>query len=205
MFEMLLKSISWRTLVAGLLLGVLVILKLFRLVDKTQFKSALLWSATVGRGKKASLKLLKKIVDEKISPLWFGEMKNELEQLRASGHRICYVSASGEPWLRFLLRQKDSGAKIIVGSKLMSFCYGITLRGENCLGSEKIIRLRKILPTNIIWSVAYSDHRADLPLLLACRKRVVVNPTEKNKRTFQKILGLDGFTEVKWQPENAGL
>ena len=200
MREMLLRTSLWRTTLAGFFSLVLGFLRIFGLVDKTQFKSALLWCATVGRTRKESLQLLKRIVDEKISPHWFQEMESELESLRNSGHQICYVSASGEPWLRFLLRKHDLGQKLIVGSKLMFFCGGLTLRGPNCLGSEKIVRLRKILPSNTVWAVAYSDHRADLPLLLASRKRIVVNSTKKNRNAFRKILGPDGFTEVNWSP-----
>jgi phosphoserine phosphatase len=85
----------------------------------------------------------------------------------------------------------------------MPFFGGMTLRGANCLGAEKIRRLRKILPGNIVWSVAYSDHRADLPLLLASKKRVVVNPTQKNRTAFLKHLGEQGFTEVSWSPLTA--
>lgn len=200
MSEMLFGKYCWRTILAGLLLSLLAVLRIFGLVEKTQFKSALLWSATFGLSRKKALSRLKLFVDQKVAPLWFKEMDNELEQLRNSGHQICYVSASGETWLRFLLHKKDSGRKLIIGSKLMWFCGGLTLRGANCLGPEKIIRLRQALPGNVIWAVAYSDHRADLPLLLASRRRVVVNPSGKNKKAFTKTLGPDGFVEVSWTP-----
>ncbi|MEN9529022.1 MAG: hypothetical protein RI932_895 [Pseudomonadota bacterium] len=203
MREMLLKGTRWRMALAALLCLLIAPLRLIGLADKTQFKSAFLWSATVGRSLRESLTLLKRIVEEQISPLWFVEMEAELDQLRQSGHKICYVSASGEPWLRFLLKRHDPNEKIIVGSKLMPFLGGMTLRGANCLGAEKIRRLRKILPGNIVWSVAYSDHRADLPLLLASKKRVVVNPTQKNRTAFLKHLGEQGFTEVSWSPLTA--
>ncbi len=203
MNEMLLRGARWRLALAGLLCVALVPLRLLGLADKTQFKSAFLWSATVGRSLKDSLNMLKKVVEEQISPLWFFEMEEELQHLRQTGHKICYVSASGEPWLRFLLKRHDPHEKLIVGSKLMPFLGGITLRGANCLGAEKIRRLRKILPGNIVWSVAYSDHRADLPLLLASRRRVVVNPTPKNRKAFRKYLGENGYTEVSWSPSTA--
>jgi len=200
MSELLLKGPSWRVALAALIFIALATLKILRLADKTQFKSALLWSATVGRSLRESLTLLKHVVNQQIAPLWFIEMAEELQKLRTSGHKICYVSASGEPWLRFLLKRCDPHEKLIVGSKLMPFLGGITLRGANCLGAEKIRRLRKILPNTIVWSVAYSDHRADLPLLLASRKRIVVNPTEKSRKAFQRHLGAEGFTEVSWTP-----
>ena len=80
---------------------------------------------------------------------------------------------------------------------------GATLRGANCLGDEKIIRLRKVLPHNALWAVAYSDHRADLPLLLASRQRFVINPTQKNKAAISRVLGEEGYIELHWTPLNS--
>ncbi|MEY3902117.1 MAG: hypothetical protein RL189_1423 [Pseudomonadota bacterium] len=200
MRELILKRAPIRLLPAAVLCFVLGILRVFSLVGKTQFKSALLWSATVGMSRKQALKTLRAVIFEKVHPLWFKEMDTELEKLRSQGLRICYVSASGEFWLRALLCHKDNGDKLIVGSKLMHFCGGLTLRGENCLGVEKIRRLRLIIPKDAVWTVAYSDHRADLPLLLASRNRVVVNPNTKNLKSFRKILGEQGFTQVQWTP-----
>ncbi|MEY4065888.1 MAG: hypothetical protein RIR26_2096 [Pseudomonadota bacterium] len=203
MREMLFKGHLWRMLLAGILCCSLVLLRLVSPVGKTQFKSALLWCATVGLGRKGALKTIKKIIRERVSPLWFMEMDEELTKLRSTGHEICYVSASGEPWLRFLLNTRDAGPKLIVGSKLMSFWGGLTLRGSNCLGHEKIIRLRKVLPHNALWAVAYSDHRADLPLLLASRQRLVVNPTQKNRAAIRHVLGQEGFVELQWTPSHS--
>lgn len=200
MRELILKRAPIRLLPAAALCCLLAFLRIFSLVGKTQFKSALLWSATAGMSSKQALKLIRTVIVEKVQPLWFFEMQSELEKLRSQGLRVCYVSASGEFWLRALLCRRDTGEKLIVGSKLMRFCGGLTLRGENCLGAEKIRRLRLVIPKNAVWSVAYSDHRADLPLLLASRNRVVVNPNSKNLKTFKKILGEHGFTQVQWTP-----
>jgi phosphatidylglycerophosphatase C len=200
MQEMLIKGSFWRIVLAAVLCCCLGILKLVSPVGKTQIKSALLWSATVGMGSREALRRIKKIIRVRVSPLWFLEMGEELRKLRSTGHNICYVSASGEPWLRFLLNAHDTGPKLIVGSRLMSFWGGITLRGANCIGNEKIIRLRKVLPQSALWAAAYSDHRADLPLLLASRQRFVINPTKKNKTAIHQVLGEDGFVELHWKP-----
>ncbi len=200
MRELILKQSKMRLAAATLLCVVLACGKLLGLVGKTQFKSALLWSATVGLSPRQALTRIRSVVRNHIDPLWFKEMNEELQALRSRGLKICYVSASGEFWLRALLGKRDPESKIIVGSRLMRFCGGMTLRGKNCLGEEKIHRLREVIPTNAIWSVAYSDHRADLPLLLASRNRIVVNPTQRNLRAFNKTLGEDGFTVVHWTP-----
>jgi len=49
MREMLLKGTRWRMALAALLCLLIAPLRLIGLADKTQFKSAFLWSATVGR------------------------------------------------------------------------------------------------------------------------------------------------------------
>lgn len=200
MHELVFKRSFLRASAAVLLFACLIPAFVLRLSTKTQFKSALLWSATFGLSAREALTRIRGVVREHIAPLWFREVDAELSNLRGQGLKICYVSASGEFWLRTLLHAKDSGPKLIIGSKLMRFCGGITLRGKNCLGEEKIRRLSRIIPRNAVWHAAYSDHRADLPLLLASRNRTVVNPTSKNLRAFSKILGEGRFTVVQWTP-----
>lgn len=190
-----------RSCIAGCLCAVLFVPWLLKLVGKTQFKSALLWSATVGLGKMESVRQLRRVIRSKVEPLWFSEMEAELKMLRTSGHKICYVSASGEPWLRALLQARDPERKLIVGSKLSFFCGGLTLKGANCIGMEKIKRLKKVLPEKSIWAVAYSDHRADIPLFLACARRIVVNPTRKSQRAIEKALGAHQYELVQWSVE----
>jgi phosphatidylglycerophosphatase C len=200
MRELILKGSPLRAVLATLLFLFLVPARIFGLAEKTQFKSALLWSATVGLSNKAALTRIRNVVREHVLPLWFREVDDELQSLRAQGLRVCYVSASGEFWLRVLLNAQDRGPKLIIGTKLMRFCGGLALRGKNCLGEEKIRRLRKVIPASAIWQAAYSDHRADLPLLLASRNRTVVNPTPRNLESFQKSLGDGRFTVVHWTP-----
>jgi phosphatidylglycerophosphatase C len=202
MRELILKGNPLRIIFAILLCVLLFPGKLMGVVGKTQFKSALLWSATVGMPVRQALKKIRSIVDASVKPLWFVEMNSELERIRQNGLKVCYVSASGEFWLRALLSEMDPGPKLIVGSRLMMFCGGLTLRGPNCLGDEKIRRLRALLPADTIWNIAYSDHRADLPLLRASRNRVVVNPTPRNLKAFRAALGEDGFSLVNWTPRN---
>lgn len=196
--ELIFKRSITRSFVAICLCGVLFVPWLLKLVGKTQFKSALLWSATVGLGRIESIRQLRRVIQTKVDPLWFSEMGPELEMLRTSGHNICYVSASGEPWLRPLLQARDPERKLIIGSKLTFFCGGLTLKGPNCIGVEKIKRLKKIIPDQSVWAVAYSDHRADIPLFLACSRRVVVNPTQKSRQAIEKALGAQQYTLVNW-------
>jgi phosphatidylglycerophosphatase C len=196
--ELIFKRSTLRTILAASLFVFLCFFWIFRIAGKTQFKSALLWAGTVGLSRKKALTLIRQIVYDHLRPLWFCEMEEELAKLRSDGYQVCYVSASGEFWLRALLKKMDPDKKLIVGSKLMYFMGGLTLKGENCIGQEKIKRLNTLLPDEAIWEVAYSDHRADIPLFLACKKRIVVNPTAQSLRAISAALGVQNFIQVQW-------
>jgi phosphatidylglycerophosphatase C len=200
--ELIFKQSIPRTVLAALLFSLLCVFWILRFAGKTQFKSALLWAGTVGRGRKKSLEMIRKIVQVQLQPLWFCEMRGVLETLRSEGFKVCYVSASGEFWLRALINKMDPESKLIVGSKLMFFMGGLTLKGANCIGPEKIKRLNALLPSEALWEVAYSDHRADIPLFLACKKRIVVNPSPKSQQAIDAALGANNYTLVHWTVGN---
>jgi phosphatidylglycerophosphatase C len=192
-----LKTEPWRSLPLILLSPVFVATYLFKL-DRRHAKSALLWSLTCFKGKRNIVRLLAHELPNQLAKDWFLEANSELAALRASGHSICYVSASGQLWLRGLLRRTDTGPKIIIGSRLgIRFC-GAVLTSPNCYRHEKIIRIKQQLGTEMEWSAAYSDHVADLPLLTACKQRTVVNPKSKHILQFEKELPKP-FRIVKWR------
>lgn len=60
---------------------------------------------------------------------------------------------------------------------------------ENCYGPEKLIRIKKVIAENPALQalspiVAYSDSKADMPLLEFCERGVAVDPNDK----FRKII-----------------
>ena len=96
------------------------------------------------------------------------------------------VSASpsfyAEPLGRFLGFDAVLGTDVVLDDR-MPLMPELPL-GNN-KGKVKVERLRNmgILPENGIPedSIAYSDSTADIPMLLACRRQVLVNPSRKLK------------------------
>jgi phosphatidylglycerophosphatase C len=191
-----LKTEPWRTLPLLVLSPVFAATSIFKL-DRRYAKSALLWSLTCFKRKKEIVRLLANELPAQLAKDWFVETNSELASLRASGHRICYVSASGQLWLRGLLCRTDAGPKTIIGSRLGMRFWGVVFTSPNCYGEQKIARIQQQLGTQIDWSAAYSDHVADLPLLAACQHRTLVNPKSKHIPQFEKNLPKP-FRIVKW-------
>lgn len=166
-------------------------------VDKRYIKSAMLWCMTVGLGKKRAVQLLRSALRDEWSTLWFPQMNVELAKLRADGLRICYVSASGQMWLRSLLSAMDPGPKIIIGSKLGYFCGGVVFRSKNCYQAEKLCRIAERLGNDISFEKGYTDHIADIALLEPCKERYLISPKPKHLKIFEETFGAS-FKLLNW-------
>jgi phosphatidylglycerophosphatase C len=170
--------------------------------DRRYAKSALLWSLTCFKPRRRIVHILTREFSNFLLQDWFLEATAELSSLRSTGHSICYVSASGELWLKALLNRADPGEKIIIGSRLGIRFFGLVLTSPNCYGAEKLNRIQQKLGTRIEWSKAYSDHTADLPLLNACNERTIVNPKLKHIGVFEKNL-TKPFRQVTWHTQTS--
>lgn len=168
----------------------------------TAGKSALLWSLTVFRGRRGAIRLLTEELPDLVAPWIFREASHELARWRAKGYEICFVSASGETWLRPLLARLDSGAKVIIGTKLRFFLGGIALRGRNCLGAEKLVQIERRLGPAVEFVAGYTDHPADIPLLTRCQHRVCVCPAGRHEVVFR--LRFSELDVVQWTPCGVG-
>ncbi len=186
----------WRIFPLLLLSPIFVLTYIFNW-DRRYAKSALLWSLTCFKNRRKIVKILSCDLSEILFQEWLVETNDELKKLRNSNHKICYVSASGQIWLRGLLRRADTGPKIIIGSKLGFRFFGVVLISPNCYGPEKLVRIKQLLGNNLDWHCAYSDHIADIPLLAACKQRTLVNPRHKHLPIFDKNLP-QPFQQVEW-------
>ena len=160
-------------------------------------KSALLWTITAGRSRRAALAFLRSTLLPGAASLWRPDATAALTHWRALGVRVCYVSASPSTWLRPLLRRLDGGPHRVIGSRLRFFAGGVVIAGPDCRGPEKLRRLDLALGP-AIWLCAYSDHPDDLPLLARAVGRVVVNPRPGHVPRFTRALA-DGFEIVIWR------
>jgi HAD superfamily hydrolase (TIGR01490 family) len=98
------------------------------------------------------------------------ELMFALQRCQAEG--LCVVVVSASPDLFILPACEKLGIKHVVSTTLRIHEDGYTL-GTNCRGSEKIIRLRALFPTQRIVQ-AYSDNTDDLPLLHAAEQGFLV-------------------------------
>lgn len=91
---------------------------------------------------------------------------------RCQEDSLCVVVVSASPDLFILPACEKLGIKHVISTTLRIHEDGYTL-GTNCRGSEKIIRLREVFPTQGIGQ-AYSDNNDDLPLLHAAENGFLV-------------------------------
>jgi len=108
-----------------------------------------------------------------------------LKQHRAAGDRV--VIATGAPpelaraILAFVAHQDVPVIGTAVGPRL-----GAVVATRHCHNQEKVLMLGERGYADI--EVAYSDSSADLPLLLAARAPVVVNPKAERVDLFRRLL-----------------
>jgi phosphatidylglycerophosphatase C len=187
----------WRVLLLALFLPVFFVTVLLRL-DKKYAKSCTLWSLTVFKSRKEAIQFLDKVVDSWIDKIWFQEVNDEIAELRKQGYGICFVSASGQFWVRKMVAAKVSVPFVIIGSKLGFFAGGIIFRSKNCYEIEKLHRIHERLGHDLLWRHGYSDHPADIPMLDRCEKRHLISPTPHHLEQFEKRF--TGHYQVRnWQ------
>ena len=78
------------------------------------------------------------------------------------------ISASYELWIVPFC--KKLGIKYVIGTKTNN---DGTIKGKNCKGREKLIRLAEVIPNAVIIN-SYSDSESDLPILEVAQNAFVV-------------------------------
>ena len=192
-----LKQNPWRISLLFLLSPLLVVTFIFKL-EKSFAKSVILWSLTVGKNKRECARFLRNILTLECNDIWFQEAIPTFEQLKKEGIEIVIVTASGQTWVRGMLKEKYQNFKIVIGTKLKFFAGGVVLKSKNCFNEEKIIRIHQMLGNNFIWHSAWSDHVADLPMLLKSQTRFIICPKEKHKKIFEEKLA-HNYKILNWK------
>ncbi len=180
------KSNPLRALFLIIFLPVIILLFLFKL-DRSYAKSLALWSVTFGKSKKECILFFRSVMNRYKDNIWFLESKKEFERLKALGCDIVVVTASGQSWARVLLREFSVPSDMLIGSRLGYFCFGVILTSKNCYRHEKINRIQKQLGTNFSWYAGYTDHIADLPMLLPCQNKYIICPKPKHLIDFKEF------------------
>jgi phosphatidylglycerophosphatase C len=161
--------------------------------DKAFAKSLLLWSLTVGRGKRQTVVWMHKIMKKQEDRLFFQEIKPCLENLKQQGIQPIVVTASGQAWVRALLRSQGLTFKVVIGSRLGFWAGGLVFISKNCYNTEKISRIKEFIKDPFVWHSSWSDHPADLPLLNQANLKYIISPKPMHKVEFEKALQGDYF------------
>jgi len=197
-FRWLLRRDAWRMALVVVALPVLGPLLLSRPTRKWPVRFAV-WVATVGRTAEA----LPALVDEHLRSLPAGEaevfLPAALDRLRAHvarGDRVVIATGCLEVLARALLERAGLGHVPLVASTLRPFLGGL-VRDQHCFGARKVPMLaaRDFPPP---WAVAYTDHRADLPVLRLSTERYLVSPTPECLARIEHALAIKA-TVLAWR------
>jgi len=197
-FRWLLRREPWRLLVVALALPVLGPLLAFRRTRRWPVWFAV-WAATFGRSKRG----LAALIDAHIDGLPAGHASvfipvavARLREHLAQGDRVVIATGCLEPLARALLDRAGLGGVSLVASTMRPLLGG-WVRERHCFSANKIPMLaeRGFAPP---WAVAYTDHRADLPVLSHSAQRFLVSPRPECLARIQAQFP-DATTVLAWR------
>jgi len=122
------------------------------------------------------------------------------ERHRRNGEQVIVATGAPEQLARAILALVGQTGFPVLGSELVSACGAMRL-SRHCHHEEKMRILREHGYADI--AVAYSDSHADLPLLKAARKPVVVNPKPAREALFRRVLP-EGTPLLNWGCQKRG-
>lgn len=119
--------------------------------------------------------LAKAYYQEKIRPNFIPEILKKVQDLKERGYSVLVVSGGYDLYLRFFV--EEFALTDLISTKIEfkdEVCTG-KLEGIDCLRGGKIEMLNHYFDEKPDYSVAFSDSRSDLPMLLWAEKGVVVS------------------------------
>ena len=174
-FRWLLKREPWRLALVLIAVPVLAPLFLLRSTRKWPVRFAI-WVATLGRSPKDLAVLAHEHVETLASrePVFLQAGLQQLQSHLEQGHRVVIATGSLEVLAQGFLRKAGYGHVCLVASTLRPLLGGMVTH-RHCFGRNKIDMLseRGFAPP---WAIAYTDHRADLPVLARAARWFLVNP-----------------------------
>jgi phosphatidylglycerophosphatase C len=193
----LIKRAWWRRVAAILALPLLLPLVAF-LPTRRYGISGFLWIGTLGLHERNALDTL---IDQyvasdetRIRQRLLPKALAVLEAHRKAGDRVLVATGAPPELARAILDFVAHKDLPVIGSLSRPFLGGLVTR-EHCHHENKMRMVRDAGYGPI--EVAYSDSAADLPLLLAARKPVVVNPKPGRVEMFRRVLPV-GTPILNW-------
>jgi len=108
-----------------------------------------------------------------------------LATLQSDGYRIVLVSGGYDVYLNFFAKEYNIHPCDVISTTLKfkrNICCG-TFAGKDCLCEEKVRQLDMRFDKDNCDSVAYSDSKSDLPMLLWANKGIVIRRVDKRNWT----------------------
>lgn len=193
----MLKRHAWRWLAAMLATPVLGPMVAY-LPLRRRGIGGYVWIATLGLHRRRSLDVLldRYVVGhtEELKLLLLPIGLEVLHRHRMAGDRVVVATGAPPELARAILEFVAHEDVPVIGTA-MGPAFGAVVATRHCHHAEKVRMLRERGFTDI--ATAYTDSSADLPLLLAARSPVVVNPKEKHVAMFRRLLPL-GTPVLNW-------
>jgi phosphatidylglycerophosphatase C len=123
---------------------------------------------------------------ERAASRWIEQTWAALDAHRAAGDRVIVVTGAGDVLARRLLASRSRGDIELLASPVELGARGWVAK-RHCFGPEKVRMLAEI-GIEPPWDVAYSDSAADLPMLSAARRAVLVSPKPRCEAAVLKAL-----------------
>ncbi len=116
-----------------------------------------------------------------------------LEELREhvrAGHRVVVLSGSLCPLVELIIERLVEGPVEVIASSVRPFGWGL-IAHRHCVGEAKVkMALDHGVPDRQ-WDVGYSDSAADIHVLRRCKRRILINPSEKAIAAYRRALGAE--------------
>ncbi len=189
LFLWLIRRAWWRRLLALLLAPVAGPLVAF-LPTRRAGISAFVWAGTVGVRDRAALDALidryvalhGDVIQARLLPVAL----DTFQQHRTRGDRVAVATGAPPELARAILALAGHGDVPVIGTLLAPRLGGMGAR-RHCHHTMKMAMLREAGHAGPI-AQAYSDSSADLPLLQAAARPVVVNPKRGRVAMFRRVL-----------------
>jgi len=202
-FYWLLQRNFWRKGLA-LLVTPLVAPLVAYLPTRRRALNVYIWIATLGLANKEGLDhLIKTYVQQQQTDIQQRLLASALavfEQHRRAGEQVIVATGAPPQLARAILELAKQSGFPVLGSVLVP-SYGAMRLSRHCHHEEKMRMLRECGYADI--AIAYSDSHADLPLLKAARKPVVVNPKAAREAFFRQVLP-EGTPLLNWGCKKRG-
>ncbi|MGQ4660305.1 haloacid dehalogenase-like hydrolase [Lysobacter sp. F6437] len=189
LFAWLIRRVWWRCLLALLIAPVFGPMVAF-LPTRRVGISGFVWAGTIGFHRRRDLDaLIDRYVARHADEIRARLLPVALEVLhghREAGDRVVIATGAPPELARAILAFVAHEDLPVVGTQVGPR-FGAVVATRHCHNEMKMTMLREAgFPAPV--AVAYSDSSADLPLLLAAEKPVVVNPKADRVEMFRRVL-----------------